>query len=123
MNTMKETRIAAGSILGRQAGQSLDVPTMKPNHRVATCRVCGHVGLVDRSIPTSARLQCLSCGTLARVRQVVGDRPSRFHFPRRSHQEDRANRAREVIDRLDPGQLNDRLDDLWTREVNDEQRS
>jgi hypothetical protein len=60
-----------------------------------------------------ARVKCVACGTRARVRQVVGERPAHFNFPRRtSASAMKKAAARAVLARYDL-ELNDTVDDLW----------
>lgn len=80
--------------------------------RPARCPACGHTGAVPRSLPTTATLRCVACGTRALARQCIGERPARFRH-RNSAQAEKERRAREVIERLKAHDLDDQVDDLF----------
>lgn len=85
---------------------------MKPALRPAHCPACEHVGAIPAGAPMSARLRCTACGTIATVRQSVGERPAGFHHgPSKQGARDAA--ISEVLSRYPRELDSDRLDDLW----------
>jgi hypothetical protein len=80
--------------------------------RPARCPNCHHQGGVPRTAPMDCQVRCVACGTRAQVRQVVGERPARF-CQRSSYAAFKKAAALEIIERFQPGELSDPLDDLF----------
>jgi hypothetical protein len=80
--------------------------------RRARCPQCHHVGGIPCSAPLNARVKCTRCGTVCRVRNVIGDRPAKYRRPSAARRA-QAAAAREIVERFGDNALNDPLKDLW----------
>lgn len=80
--------------------------------RLVQCPSCGHQGLIDRAVPTHARLRCCACGEQALVREATGPRPCP---PRRKGRAAAAKAAAaiNVLQRYGGELPEDTVTDLW----------
>jgi hypothetical protein len=86
--------------------------------REARCPACGHAGRITKTAPTTQKLRCRACGTIAQVRHCVGDSPCKWR-PASSAAKAKEAAAKTVQQRYAAiPDCGDSLGDLWRSPTN-----